>query len=552
MERGTKKILKLSFLTVSLLAGFLMSIQKAQAECEITENGQWCSRCSTIKACTFVTWYDKDGGCDGDWYNCRTETPNDSCGGCPSGQQCSGGTCVPAGQWCERCSTIKPCTRVRWYDRDGGCDNDWYNQRREWADDSCNRCPLGQECSGGKCVVEPQCRKDSDCPEGYVCHNNYCVQPCTCCTTCCCGECSPTRPGWKCVCTNPVSGGYLYCTGQEVKECCNHDCYEWKDGHCVLKAECEPLDCIQPETCGNIYQPPCPDETEDGKMICEPGCYQGLTQCPTPTGRVCLPRCDCKWPGENCKNDAECCENNCINGVCGGSSPPPPPPPPPPSNNPPFATDLKVTHPDYCVSGPRIILSWTFNDPDGDTQSAYRVQVATDHNFSSIEHDSGQVTSTSPAYTTPTLSYDNTYYWRVKVWDSRGAESLWSNVSSFSTPKHAYPTPDFTFTPEKPKPGEIVQFFDNSQVSNEATTTSWKWTFEDGNPAFSTERNPTVRFTSSGKKKVTLTVTDSDGFTCSKETEINVKRPFLFWEEVFLPNFSIRKILANLLNFFGF
>ncbi len=53
-----------------------------------------------------------------------------------------------------------------------------------------------------------------------------------------------------------------------------------------------------------------------------------------------------------------------------------------------------------------------------------------------------------------------------------------------------------------------IQFFDNS---TNATVTSWYWTFEDGNPATSTEQNPTVSFTSGGNKTVTLTVTGAQG-----------------------------------------
>lgn len=55
-----------------------------------------------------------------------------------------------------------------------------------------------------------------------------------------------------------------------------------------------------------------------------------------------------------------------------------------------------------------------------------------------------------------------------------------------------------------------VRFMDNSARS---FATSWSWTFQDGNPASSTERNPTVQFTSPGYKRVTLTVGNAYGST---------------------------------------
>lgn len=56
--------------------------------------------------------------------------------------------------------------------------------------------------------------------------------------------------------------------------------------------------------------------------------------------------------------------------------------------------------------------------------------------------------------------------------------------------------------------GVDVIFHDNSSRS---FPTSWSWTFQDGNPATSTERNPEVSFTAPGWKTVTLTVSNEHG-----------------------------------------
>jgi len=58
--------------------------------------------------------------------------------------------------------------------------------------------------------------------------------------------------------------------------------------------------------------------------------------------------------------------------------------------------------------------------------------------------------------------------------------------------------------------GTNVLFRDNS---SRAFPTSWSWTFQDGNPATSDQRHPTVSFTSPGWKRVTLTVSNEHGAT---------------------------------------
>lgn len=58
--------------------------------------------------------------------------------------------------------------------------------------------------------------------------------------------------------------------------------------------------------------------------------------------------------------------------------------------------------------------------------------------------------------------------------------------------------------------GENVRFVDNS---SRTLPTAWYWTFQDGQPATSSDPNPTVSFTSPGWKEVSLTVTNAEGST---------------------------------------
>ena len=74
------------------------------------------------------------------------------------------------------------------------------------------------------------------------------------------------------------------------------------------------------------------------------------------------------------------------------------------------------------------------------------------------------------------------------------------------TPSHSQ-NPSIPFPPTTCK-NEEVRFMDNSY---RAFPTAWSWTFQDGNPATSTVRNPVVEFTSRGWKTVTLTVSNDLG-----------------------------------------
>ena len=70
--------------------------------------------------------------------------------------------------------------------------------------------------------------------------------------------------------------------------------------------------------------------------------------------------------------------------------------------------------------------------------------------------------------------------------------------------------------------GEAATFVDNS-----LNVVSRTWTFEDADPATSTQPSVNVVFQSSGKKKVVLEVLFTDNFTLKKEAEIAVGDPIL-------------------------
>ncbi len=223
-------------------------------------------------------------------------------------------------------------------------------------------------------------------------------------------------------------------------------------------------------------------------------------------------------------------------------------------NMPPTATNLNVNQGDYCNIPLRPIFSWTFSDPEGDSQGAYQIQVDNNSNFFSLEIDSGKVFSSSESYAAPTpLSYNTTYYWRLKVWDNYDRESNWVSGPSFITPSHAYPDPDFNWSPVSPTQGEVVQFCATQEagVCSEDMSTCYSaggsipspscsgktflWTFPEGTEfatgTSSTSENPRVKFGSTGAQNVSLEITDEVG-SCSRTKSVGVMLPLPKWREV--------------------
>ena len=232
---------------------------------------------------------------------------------------------------------------------------------------------------------------------------------------------------------------------------------------------------------------------------------------------------------------------------------------------PPEAVDLQVTEMGYCDI-PQEYFTWTFQDIDpADTQSAYQLQVDREGTFLSLaagEVDTDKVNSSSEQKSVlvqrlpslDTLTYNQIYYWRVKVWDNHDTESAWSSGASFQTPLHVSPTIRFEWIPSRAPEGEVVQFCSiidtgacvlfseddmsicysiaNNQIVCDAA--SFNWTFPDGTEHATSSSdsiaNPAVRFNSSGSLPVTLEITDNGG-TCGLTQNISISLPFPQWKE---------------------
>ncbi|MCX6565119.1 MAG: hypothetical protein NTW38_01630 [Candidatus Aminicenantes bacterium] len=223
------------------------------------------------------------------------------------------------------------------------------------------------------------------------------------------------------------------------------------------------------------------------------------------------------------------------------------------TNDPPVASGLSVTSSSQCITAPYYSFSWTYSDSDDDNESQFLFQIDNNSNFSSpvidrsISVDYPSPSSNNQTVTLATiitdgyLSFNTKYYWRARVIDEYGATSNWVNGSSFITPAHHYPMPDFTNVPARPNVDETVQFTDASKCFDDnpvgsgcstATGDSYNWIFTGGTPGSSTLENPTSRFMTPGKHNVTLQVSDSDGFACSKTKSLNANYPMPTWKEI--------------------
>ena len=97
------------------------------------------------------------------------------------------------------------------------------------------------------------------------------------------------------------------------------------------------------------------------------------------------------------------------------------------------------------------------------------------------------------------------------LWPIPNAQAVITALEGYGLTEHecgsATLTADFNADATTICHGDEVHFTDNSI----GDPTSWEWTFEGGDPATSTEENPTVSYAASGSFNVTLTVQNVDG-----------------------------------------
>jgi hypothetical protein len=189
---------------------------------------------------------------------------------------------------------------------------------------------------------------------------------------------------------------------------------------------------------------------------------------------------------------------------------------------------------DYCgVTGyPPVRVRWTFSDADpGDTQGAYELEVF--HGGDKVV-DTGKKSGATQSYVFQSageqLSWNRTYTWQVRVWDSPNDNvSTFASGPQFTTPSHYYPASNFTWVPALPGAQESVQFTDQTNFAPGASSKTWSWDF--GDAGFSASQNPSHTYAQTGAFGVTLQAGDNVG-SCSNLQTVNVSVPFPEWQEI--------------------
>ncbi|MBI2042472.1 MAG: hypothetical protein HYT21_01880 [Candidatus Nealsonbacteria bacterium] len=241
-------------------------------------------------------------------------------------------------------------------------------------------------------------------------------------------------------------------------------------------------------------------------------------------------------------------------------------------NRPPSAGIVEETWNHCSIQGRSIpVFSWTYSDSDGDPQAAYEIEVDSNSAFQAPKFNH-VVNTGSTSYALDLsqddnsdwiseLSWNTTYFWRVKVKDSDGNWSDWTNSDQFKTPFHAYPWPDFNWAPAEPSQGEVVIFNPDASVLYGGTSvSSYLWTITQGEAVFVDEtgtasRYPHIIFDTTDNQ-MRLRITDSDGYSCQTSTKtVTVHLPLPEYEEA-PPSTWLNLILAivdgALKSFFSF
>ncbi|MBP6886429.1 MAG: PKD domain-containing protein [Candidatus Pacebacteria bacterium] len=194
----------------------------------------------------------------------------------------------------------------------------------------------------------------------------------------------------------------------------------------------------------------------------------------------------------------------------------------------PVVSSVQAGVQDYCSHSDQRSISWSYSDPLAKAQASYTVQIGRDPLFADYDFSYSGIGS-STNYTQTGLSYNTTYYARVKAVNSSGVESAWASSAAWTTPNHVYPTADFTFAPSKPEIGATTTFTNTSTCSPSCQT--WSWNFGD-NSGTSNSQSPTHAFSAASTYSVQLTATDADGYSCTTTKSVPVQQRIPGWKEV--------------------
>ena len=200
---------------------------------------------------------------------------------------------------------------------------------------------------------------------------------------------------------------------------------------------------------------------------------------------------------------------------------------------PPTSSITSITPPDYCSAAASPIVNWQYTSPAGRPQGTWRLRVAADFGFTSIQYDSGVQPGAITSAPVPGLP-GGIHWAEVVVTDDQGTiQSNLPNRLTFTTSSGLYPQPQITFEPGNPATGQEIQFSGNDALLNNGdpsdNPTGWLWGFGDGGT--SNDQNPAYTYAASGSYTVTLQVSNVNGM-CQTTRTIGLQEAIPQYREV--------------------
>jgi len=205
---------------------------------------------------------------------------------------------------------------------------------------------------------------------------------------------------------------------------------------------------------------------------------------------------------------------------------------------------------DPCAQSRIPNLSWV---TDAERPYDYEIQIASPPGFGSPEVTdtvlSTHSTSWSPgcikccdmAPYNSVLWGSNTYRWRVRTRNIGGMWSDWEkDHDGFITYEHCWPSPDFLCNGSncsdlRITEEEVVTLTDDSVAYGGATITNCSWNLPSGSTVIEGDLSSCeleVKFKAGLNQGITLTVTDSTGYSCPHTEFIDVSIPLPEWKEI--------------------
>ncbi|MDK2949222.1 MAG: hypothetical protein PWQ56_387 [Patescibacteria group bacterium] len=184
-----------------------------------------------------------------------------------------------------------------------------------------------------------------------------------------------------------------------------------------------------------------------------------------------------------------------------------------------------------------VVFSWDFVSDY--SQRGYDLEVATNAEFTSAFSTTATTSSSSyilnlegSGWNGEQLDWGATYYWRVKARNIAGSSSSWEEGTFTVAQTHGSPWVKIEHSPEKILVERPITFDGSTSVVYDASTPTYYWTFEGGDPATSTEAEEVVTFNIDSDFTTTLKVTDGTGYYCEKvySNLVEVFKPI--WRDV--------------------